>query len=134
MKTLIDVYRINPEGTILIVSHPTGVFYESQSGGMSCTHPELEGYVINLGGFAEDLTGCEYGCQYLPDMPEKQKQFAEDFNRLCEVTKDWTYQISFDYDRISELQEGWIPVKLNGKMDEIIFNDTKAIIANGNCD
>lgn len=123
------------EGTILIISHNTGVLYSAQSGGVGCAHPSLEGYAICLGGFAENLTGCEYGCSHLAEMPDAQKQFADIFNGYCnEETKRWTYQISFDYDRIKELQEAWIPVLLNGKMDDVIFNNTKAIISNGNCD
>lgn len=130
----IEVERIS-EGTVLIVAYQTGVLYSSQSGGPSCSHPTFEGYAIGLGDFAEELTGCEYGCQYLNRIPDKQKEFAAIFDAYCSSeTKGWTYQISFDYDRISELQEGWIPVLLNGKMDDISFSNTKAIIANGNCD
>lgn len=130
----IEVDRIT-EKTILIISHPTGVFYSAQCGGLRCSHPKYEGFAIGLGSFAVSLTGCEYGCQYLPQMPDKQKEFADVFDNYCkEHTQHWVYKISFDYDRINELQEGWIPVLLNGKMDEVLFFNTKGIIANGNCD
>lgn len=130
----IDVDRITDD-SVLIILHPTGIKYTAQCGGMSCTHPSAEGYAIPLGDFAEYLNGCDYGCEYLPQMPDKQKEFAAAFDAYAkEETKDWIYKISFDHDRIGELQEGWIPVLLNGKMDDIVFSYTKAFLHNGNCD
>lgn len=134
-KILIDVEQLNAfSNVILIVSHPTGVFYTAQTGGVSCNHPECEGFAISLGSFLEEFDDCDYGCQYIDRLPEKQKQLADDLNKLFIAhTTGWRYQITFDYSRLNELQEGWWPVLVKGNLDTQPI-DWKGYIHTGNCD
>jgi hypothetical protein len=125
------------EGTVLILSHPTGVKYEAQCMGVGCWHPQYEGFVLSLGTFMRDFDDCSYGCYHIQDMPESQRKLADDLNKeFLEKTSKWRYQITFDYDRLVDLMEGWWPVIVSGKIDD--WNKTegtfKGIIHTGNCD
>ena len=136
MKKVIEVFRtVGWDNTSLIILEKTGVYYTAQCGGVTCTHPEAEGYVINLGAFADDFDDCSYGCCYIPENPHRRMDLANDFNEYCEKgTRNWIYQISFDFERIEETQEGWLPVVLNGELDGMKLNNVKGIIHSGNCD
>ena len=133
---IIDIERvIDIDNTALIILAQTGIFYECQCGGRSCHHNQAEGYVLNLYSFANGLTGCNYSCSYLQYLPDELNKFANDFNQFCiKITDRWTYRIRFDFDRINETMEAWIPVVLNGELDGNVFENTKAFIHNGNCD
>ncbi len=129
----IDIDRITNE-TALIILHPTGIKYDVQVGGMQCLHPNPEGYAIGLGSFLEDFDSCEYGCQYLHQMPEKQLELANDLDVILRAETDkWTFQIRVDIERIREIEEGYFPVIVSGKIDGEPIN-AKGFIHNGNCD
>lgn len=135
-KIRIDVYQISSEDTMLIIGAPTGVIYNAQTGGMSCNHPEYEGFVLPLGSFMEDFDDCSYGCSHLQDIEGAAKKLANDLHlRLIEETKLWRYKIYFDFDRIDQLQEGWWPVIVSGKIFEDGKDYTmKGFVHTGNCD
>jgi len=134
-KIIIDVFRaVGWDSSALIVSHPTGVFYDVQVGGVACNHPEIEGFCIDMGQIGSHINDCSYGCHHIPDMPEQQLGLANAINDyLVEYSKDWTFQISFDFDRLKELQEAWWPVTVFGKMDDLEI-DWKGYLHTGNCD
>lgn len=123
--------------TALIVCASTGIFYEAQCGGMACTHPKAEGYVISLGDFMQDFDTCEFGCFDMDQDPLNRIELMEAANKYCASGESSFHKaIRFDYDRIEEAQEGWIPVKLNGKFrfPEIEFVNEIGFIHNFNCD
>lgn len=139
MRKVIDIeYVVGEDQTALIVLEKTGVFYTAQCGGLGCTHPEAEGFVINVGRFASSFDTCKYGCSYLdmPECAEDRKTLAADFDNYAkEETKSWRWKIAFDWSRIDETQEGWIPVLLNGKVEDMFeFENSPGFIHNGNCD
>lgn len=140
MTPIIDIRSVVGELNAIIILHPTGIKYTAQCGGIGCTHPQAEGFAISVGNFGEDFNDCSYGCAYLdaPDMEEARKKLGSDFDDYClDHTKSWRWNIRFDFDRVDEVQEGWIPVILNGKLDpfeDYTFQKTKAIFHGGNCD
>ena len=139
-KIIDSSYVIGTDDTALIVCMDTGIHYTAQCGGVGCTHPKAEGFLISVGKFAADFDTCKYGCSNLdlPESEDQRKQLATDFDKYAaEYTKSWRWKISFDWSRIDETQEGWIPVLLNGKLDdfeEFEFVNTPGFIHNGNCD
>jgi Family of unknown function (DUF6210) len=140
---LLDINIAVREGsTALIIHHPTGVEYEAQAGGLLCNHPTCEGFVIDLRDFAQEFNDCAYICA--DDSPEIQQRLAHDLdlyfkeNRhpFCHNVDLWS--ITFDYSRIEELQEGWWPVIVTGKLSGGILA-TEIVkwigyIHTGNCD
>jgi hypothetical protein len=140
MKTItIDIWQAVKYATALIISHPTGVIYEVQAGGLSCTHPTCEGFVLKVGDLGQDISECAYGCAHIGNDVKLQNEFALFLdNYLKKQTIDWPYQIAFDYDRLTELQEGWWPVVVTGLLDGGILATKhvtwKGYIHAGNCD
>lgn len=137
LYVVISVDIVNSEDTILILGFKTGIFYEAQCGGIGCEHPKFEGFVIALGKFMQDFDDCKYGCSHIQNIPQQREKLASDLNViLINATSRWRYVIAFDFERISELREGWWPVIVSGVIDE--WNKTsgafKGIIHTGNCD
>jgi hypothetical protein len=129
----IDIDRV-AEDVALIIAHPTGVIYQAQAGGMLCSHPECEGFVICLGAGLSHFDDCGYGCDNIGFEASLRDKLATDLDPLLQrYSLGWTYQISFDFDRIDELQEGWWPVLVKGKMDGRPI-DWRGYIHTGNCD
>lgn len=138
-KLTLDIQMVVNSGTALIVKHPTGVFYEVQAGGLGCTHPNCQGFVIDLGSFGQDFSDCSYGCAMISDDENKQKELADALNTyFTNQSKNSEYKISFDFERIDELEEGWWPVNVSGKLNGgILANDSvewEGYIHTGNCD
>lgn len=137
-KIVIEIDRIvDTDNSALIMCHPTGVFYTAQCGGIACLRPEVEGYALNtIGGFAMDFDDCSFGCSYIyKDNPDAQMALGKAFDEYAkEETKGWTFRIRFDFDRVEETLEGWIPVKVFGKIDDLEFDGDIGIVHNGNCD
>jgi len=133
----IETDSVTGENTCIIVLAPTGIKYTAQCGGIGCTHPEAEGWVFAFGDFAEDFNDCSYGCSYLglESFADERAKLAQDFDTYAaaELVHNML-KIKFDYSRIDQLQEGWIPILLNGFLDETKFENAQAILYNGNCD
>ncbi len=144
---LIDLFEVkqyfcNEETTIAIILHKTGVEYTAQADGLACSHPRAEGFFVVLGDFAQDFDQCNCVC-YLLSVKirnDLRENLAADFDKYCDkyfADSTLKYTIRFDYDRINELMEGWIPVIINGILDEYhntCFDNCQAIIHTGNCD
>lgn len=125
------------EGTALIIAHKTGIKYEAQCDGIGCAHPEAEGFVLSLGSFMSDFDDCSFGCTWMREMPESQMKLATALDiSLREKTRNWKYLISFDFNRVGELMEGWWPVVIEGVLDD--WNKTEGrfmgYLHTGNCD
>lgn len=131
-----SVVNVSDGQTALILLSETGVKYVCQCGGTACSQMEEEGFVLNVGGLINDFNGCDYGCQYLSRDAQAQRRFADDVDmRLKQETDGWMWKVRFDYDRIDETKEGWIPVKTTGTYGyEKTPFEYKGFLHNGNCD
>lgn len=139
MKMSFDIYPMSnykDDDMILIIRYATRIFYSSQCGGISCLHPEYEGFIKIL--TLDDFDDCKYGCCAIHSNIDLQTKLAKDLdNFLIDQTKNLTFKLSFDYDRLNDLKEGWWPVILNGRLDmfdDYVFRYHQAILCNGNCD
>lgn len=133
---VISVDRVT-DGTCLIIGAPTGIYYEAQCDGIGCSHPTYEGVALSLGEFMQDFDDCDYGCSHISDSIENQFKLALDLNKkLIELTKPWMYHLSFDFDRLTQLKEGWWPVKISGTLDDWnhVEGEFIGILHTGNCD
>ncbi len=131
---IIDTEDLYGHQTVFLVKYPTGVFYTVQVGGMACLQEKVEGFVIPLGEFFSEFNTCLYGCDNILGNTEIQEKLAYDIDVfLKEHTRFWSYQLFFDYGRIKELKEGFIPVIAIGN---ILGNNTVLFgyLHNGNCD
>jgi len=105
----------------LIVEHPTGVFYSQQCGGISCTHPEVEGFCIPINGNDEweefCSKTCDAGC-YGSDLSGFDAEIP--FPRIADA------EIKLDRERLDKGTEAFVPV---------IWSDKKAwLLLPYNCD
>ncbi len=122
---------------VLIISAPTGIFYTAQSGGMSCLHPESEGFAISLfNPVSKIIDDHEYGCSQLQVDANLRKKLADDLDKgLLIETERYGFSLRFDYDRIESLMEGWWPVVVTGKIAHINTElNHQAYLVTGNCD
>lgn len=137
-KIIIDIDQVvSDDSSGLIILHKTGIFYTGQCGGISCTHPYTEGYLIDMGSLGDDIDECSFGCAYLESMPEKQKELGEVYDKMLqEYCKPLVIDLRFDFDRVTETQEGWIPLLLSGSPWGInqSFDNQQCILHTGNCD
>lgn len=142
-KIILDASEIVGEDQIpLILLAPTGIVYTAQCGGVGCTHPEAEGFVIGLrANFEQEINDCTYGCAHLSDQDEGGRKLREKLARdlhffLFEASSDWNFKIEFDFERIDLLQEGWWPVVVIGEFDKFYGThlNHKGFIHIGNCD
>jgi len=139
-KQIVPVDLVTGDLTTLIILRSSGIFYTAQCGGIGCTHPSAEGFAIAVGEFAQDFDDCSFGCHYISDADngEARQLLGEAFDKYClEKCDGWRWNIRFDFDRVAEVQEGWLPVIVNGVIDEFYdfaFQNAKGFIHNGNCD
>lgn len=119
----------------VIVCYPTGVRYTAQAGGIGCTHPSAEGFLLIMQDF--DIDDCSFGCSNLDRLPGKRLKLANFINGvLIKETKGGKKELEFDFSRVDELQEGWWPVKIKanfGYWDNEPFEGI-GWLHNGNCD
>jgi hypothetical protein len=138
MKIIIDIEEVMPEDmTALVLMHPTGLYYTAQVGGVGCAHPEVEGFVLPAYRLCAELDTCEYGCHYISEDIEAQKRLARDFDILAkEYCKRLTFKVRFDYDRIEQTQEAFVPIIFEGTHSGITTEITtfKGFWVSGNCD
>ncbi len=128
----------------MIVCHETGIYWDTQADHFGCDRPSAEGFVIPF------KTRYSYPEWARDSHPDWEFDVPGD---LCELSDRWTSEdrmsiarqidkslkecpssilirdIGFDYDRIDEMMEGWIPVKL-----EIGHAPKKGYLCTGNCD
>jgi hypothetical protein len=139
---ILDLDELLEDSTSIVILKKTGIKYTAQCGGVGCTHPEVEGFAINLGKFGNDFNDCMYGCSYIGETENEEMnlKLAIDFNKY---SKEYfrhdqrKIEIFFDYERINELQESWIPIVINGKFDifnECYFDYCKGFLHTMNCD
>lgn len=135
---VIDVYgAVNIESSALILEHKTGVYYTAQCDGIGCSHPAYEGILLDFGSSFEEFDDCDFGCNHISDADnhEGRLKLAAELDKIFkEHHQKLTYKISFDYDRINDLMEGWWPIIFKGSYFDVDYGERKGIIHTGNCD
>lgn len=101
----IELYYTN--AIALIIESKTGVIYIQQCGGISCTHPEVEGYCIPFSGDEnwEQLCKktCEVGCR------------GANLVGLNVDLDKFVQGLELDKSRLDKGTEAFIPVVYEGK-------------------
>ena len=107
----------NAADGVAIVCMPTGLVWSVQAGGISCEHPEVEGFPLTIfdHGEGEKIDDCKWGCWACSgkndEYREKYGQAIDKFLSECinGILGNYaTYK--FDYERKKEVMEGWWPV------------------------
>jgi len=124
-----------------IICAKTGIFCTSQVNGIACSHPEVEGFYMNIFVNSqedevnfrkelEEFDDCKRGCAIgfdawnSDDIEEsgylnKYVQAIDDFLVKNVSKKSVSGSIfEFDYSRITEVMEGWWPVLIRLKNTE----------------
>lgn len=125
----------NDDRAFLICGCKTGIYYTSQCGGLSCDHPEYEGFLITIYDVSKKIDDCEYGCSRIGKDNTKLKKLADKIDEILKETYSGIVSLTFDYDRILETKEGWWPVNvvLSDKMTGLYFSG-HGIVCGWNCD
>lgn len=117
----------------LIVCSKTGFFFSVQADHHNCEQPMAEGFIIPVAlefSIPEEL--CEYSSRLTND---KRMEIAIDIDKgLFQYNNHFIHGIRFDFDRVEELMEGWIPVSFSTKPYRIDDKIYKGYICSGNCD
>lgn len=126
-------YGSNEDIYPVIIEYKTGIFYTTQSNGMMCCHPEIEGFILGRylpeKDFPDDcsLLRCCYG-----DDKDKQKAATAINNYLVKEALGSIYRIRFDFARVYLLTEGFWPIltNINAQSSE----EMEGFLCAGNCD
>ena len=132
MRIVLDVEDNERGSPRIIVSHPTGIFYTEQVGGIACWHPEAEGFVMYL-NHDIDFDDCSAGlcCAPIYENKEERENDKNEYRGIREsIAKEidillngikfgkidygriFISQLSFNFDKIYEFTEDWWPVKV----------------------
>ena len=119
---------IDPDGTLefgllLIVKAPTGVRYQSQSGGAATIQRSEEGYLIPVGSPADavpfQVFFREHFGTYSPNQGGSwDPGLLEALQSRLQTVRVWVrngigdkpFALALDHERLSDLTEAWIPV------------------------
>lgn len=109
--------KIDSDGCVgLIVCHPTGVKYESQTGGMACNHPEVEGAWVPGFAFNERTPHMEKVHDLLCWGGDREWT-EEELKRIEAAVSAECHYIQLDRERLGILEEAWIPIVFVGPAD-----------------
>lgn len=116
----------------IIIRKNTGVFYTVQAGGILCTHPEVEGFYLRVFDYPESLSSCDYFCS---NYMERIDEFIEDFNKKF-INYSENLKMKIDKDKIDELQEGFIPIRVYYKdfWTKTFLDWVPGVTTDWNCD
>lgn len=121
--------------SVLIVCYPTRVKYTAQAGGVGCTHPSAEGFLLIMQDF--DIDDHSFGCLNLGRLPGKRQELAALIHDiLTRETNGCIKQLEFDFSRVDDLQEGWWPIKIKANFGYCNSETFEGVgwLHNGNCD
>ena len=149
MEILIHLENdIAPEGeNVLLVYHPSKIFYTAQVGGMACLQKKFEGYALNIGkNCFTKIDTCSHpgGCWTMHERPKEKMNLAKLVDDILkEESAIWgrKFRLQFDFDRFDEFEEAWIPVTITGALnyfddnDQVYFDGAPGILfTSDNCD
>lgn len=107
--------KIDCDGCVgLIVCFPTQVKYETQAGGMSCNHPEVEGAWVPGFNFKERTPYMEKVHDILCFGGSWSE---EDLKKIEEAVSSECHYVRLDRERLDIMEEAWIPVVFVGPAD-----------------
>jgi hypothetical protein len=132
---------VNPRGESphflgLIVDHRSGVIYGNQAGGLACVWRSLEGYLAVLGSGAVAESYVRFFTRFDGRPPLAGEEWSpEDLAELSALvagisgystTDESGYgetelAVRVDSDRVDELTEGWIPVRVGEAQGVLVF-------------
>lgn len=120
----------------LIVSHPTGVVYGNQAGGLACMWRSMEGYLVVLGAGSTAASYIDFFRRFEGRPPSSGSSWkGDDLTELSILISSTvryarTNQTGFgevevavglDKSRTDELTEGWIPVAVGDGRGVLVF-------------
>ncbi|HEY6795944.1 MAG TPA: DUF6210 family protein [Kineosporiaceae bacterium] len=127
----VDPYGSWPEWMYVVIHRPTGVRYEHQYGGTACLHARPEGYLVPVQAplsksdlddiFLNQLRGAGTGSRYrehptISPILERLTRAVEQIgiymspNGLAPIGDGEPQALRIDPDRVSEIDEAWVPV------------------------
>ncbi|HVH64497.1 MAG TPA: DUF6210 family protein [Candidatus Acidoferrum sp.] len=135
---------IDPEGTqawgcSIIVDSPTGILYEVQTGGHATAQRRAEGYLVPVGDAVAAGPLLEFFAKQFNGNPPPlggNKWTAGHLDALAEIIGQVAYwskrpdgsdqrsHLQLDRNRLTELTEGWIPVRLLDGRGVLIFKNS----------
>jgi|SRR6185503_237213 len=122
----------------LIVCSKTGLLFSEQVNHHACEHPLVEGFVIPFDRDGKFYSVCdpEELCDYSESISYKRKiEIAIKIDKGLSSYKDhFINKIGFDFEKASELMEGWIPVVFFVNNSEEGDAPYKGYLCPGNCD
>lgn len=140
-RILIDVddIQFDEDSAALVVCTPTGIFYTAQCGGMCCSHPVAEGFFLPMWELLPEIDDCDFGCSHLTkspqnDRPDLRQKLAAAIDAGLQRVPQMSFSLRFDFDRIDELQEGWWPLRITGRLHDVGPLDHRCYYHSGNCD
>ena len=112
-------------GLALILPARTGVAYRNQTGGHSCLHTELEGYLVPILGERPDalerlsahFIGSKYGGWCDRGIDAETAEFIDSL--LAEMNR---VPIVVDRDKLNLSWESWIHVKIQSPLISLVQN------------
>lgn len=145
MTVKIDLEHFFPnDNPCVVIESDTGIIYSAQVGGMSCLHPEVEGFVLPFPGIWDNtqmILGDDHSDLCCDGDEERRRKWADLIDSCLKLDSRATYlKARFCYPRISQLTESWWPIYLACEKTSIWpsvseFTETPAWIYSGtNCD
>jgi len=120
-KPTIDLWRV--AGLGLIISHPSGVWYEAQVGGYACLHPQMEGVYVPLWeefpdpqetALYEYFTGPKWAGHCYDGIDDETADFID---RVLS-SSTYTNNLKVDRNRLKECIEAWVYVDIASTVDD----------------
>ena len=120
-KPTIDLWRA--AGLCLIISHPSGVWYEAQVGGYACFHPQMEGvYVPVWEAFPDPQETALYeyftGPKWVGHCYHGIDDETADFIDRVLSSSAYTQNLTVNRHRLKECMEAWVYVTIASAADE----------------
>ncbi len=127
----------------VIICCNSGIEWEHKAAHHECCIKRAEGLLLYVPCFDPPESMCAYmkhGDDEFDVSQEERKKIADDINReICDIRTKVIWGIHFDYSRINQMVEGWIPVEVilsnfdkNNLIDMIIAREGYLCIEN--CD
>lgn len=122
-----------PMGYHLLIPYPTGVYWDTQAGGLACSNPGVEGFLLPLGEPRSSIPhgpGCWGSLKaWKHEISPVERAGFEEIDRWL---KGQGWGMEFDWERADLAEEAWWPVLLSRRVGNL--RDKRAWLATDNCD
>lgn len=123
---------------IVICKAATNLIFQIQAGGVACNQKYCEGFIMGLSSLGENkdtfskalnkFDDCSKGCWDYEDGDLNYKEsYGHSINAFLEENvnpysiKEVSCKFSFDFDRKIEVTEGWWPVNIEWRTDNLVW-------------